>query len=647
MTHTPATTPAVPLYLGDGPDPVFGMFHDAPDGSPGAVAVLICPPFGWDEICSYRSRREWARELAAAGFPALRIDLPGTGDSGGSPRDPAQLAAWSEAVACAARQLRARTGCARLAAIGIGLGGLLICNAIAAQAPIDDVILWGVPARGRTLVRELRVFGNLEESGADPDAAKDTDPTPRAACEMGGDGSFELGPLTEQDSAATGPLAGEDLAPAPPTGSVWAGGFLLSAETARALEELDVAALAFPNGRPRRALMLDRDGISVDKRLLERLRKLGASVSVTSGEGYGAMMAKPHLARSPRAVFAQVSAWLREDAPEERPASVGAPGEPAPGWSPQDRVGLSVAGKLIQERPLSVEQPFGGLLGILTEPVTAPRAQLCAVMLNAGAIRRIGPNRMWVESARRWAAWGVPTLRLDLQGIGDADGDGERLTELAELYDPKLVDQVCAALDALEVQGLGPRFVLAGLCSGACWSFHAALRDERVAAALMLNPRALFWHPSLEAARDLRRGALRSSSWPKILRGEVSLERMFDLARSAPFALPRRALRRRRAHRRGEDELGRALDKLRDAGKQLHFMFSGEEPLYEELMQEGRLDRTDRWPNVSFHFLPGKIHTLRPFPAQQRAHALLDRALRRELQRTAQSSAARAPEHPV
>lgn len=133
-------------------------------------------------------------------------------------------------------------------------------------------------------------------------------------------------------------------------------------------------------------------------------------------------------------------------------------------------------------------------------------------MLNAGAIRHIGPNRMWVEIARRWAAHGVPTLRLDLEGIGDADGDGERFTELAELYVPELVGQVRAALDAIEARGVGRRFVLCGLCSGAYWAFQGALLDERVTAAFLLNPQALFWDPSLEITRDFRRGMLRASS---------------------------------------------------------------------------------------------------------------------------------------
>ena len=66
-----------PFYLSGGGEPVLSLFHPAA----GDVAVLMCPPFGWDDICSYRSRRDWAERLATAGYPALRFDLPGTGDS--------------------------------------------------------------------------------------------------------------------------------------------------------------------------------------------------------------------------------------------------------------------------------------------------------------------------------------------------------------------------------------------------------------------------------------------------------------------------------------------------------------------------------------------------------------------------------------
>jgi len=55
----------------------------------------MCPPFGWEEMCSHRSRRAWALMLASLGYPTARLDLPSTGNSGGVPSDPNRLDAWT------------------------------------------------------------------------------------------------------------------------------------------------------------------------------------------------------------------------------------------------------------------------------------------------------------------------------------------------------------------------------------------------------------------------------------------------------------------------------------------------------------------------------------------------------------------------
>ncbi len=602
---SPSSTPAaLALYLHDGPEPVFGVFHATANPSPDATAVLICPPFGWDDTCSYRSRREWARRLAEDGFPCLRIDLPGTGDSGGSPHDPERLKAWSDAVGAATAELRSRTGCARIAAIGIGLGGLLVCHAISGGVPIEEVVLWAAPARGRSMLRELRTFASLEDS--------------------------ELVAAPEKATAPTVSAAGE----------VWVGGFVLTAETAATLEALDVGNLALPPGRPRRALLLGRDGIAVDRRLRERLEQAGADVTLSAGEGYGEMMARPHDARSPIAVFAEVSEWLAAGAPvarDEGAAPLGSP--PVRSQPTSSSVELDVGGDCIRETPITIDQPFGELFGILAEPTGGSRGDVCAVLLNAGAIRRTGPNRMWVETARRWAALGVPTLRLDVEGIGDADGDTSRFGELAALYVPALVGEVRGALDDLAERGFGPRFVLAGLCSGAYWAFHAALSDERVLAAYMINPRALFWTPSLEVSREVRQALVQISAWRRVLRGEIPMRRMVGLAYHAPGVLARRGLARlarRAARRRGGDQLDRAFDRLRDAEKHVKLIFSANEPLYGELESEGRLDRLERWPNLDVELIAGQDHTLRSADSQSSANATLDRAIDGELRRVQQ-----------
>ena len=72
---------------------------------------------------------------------------------------------------------------------------------------------------------------------------------------------------------------------------------------------------------------------------------------------------------------------------------------------------MTIGGALIRETPITVEHAHGSLFGVLAEPDLDVPAPVCAVLLNAGALRHIGPGRMWVELARRWTAKGVPTLR--------------------------------------------------------------------------------------------------------------------------------------------------------------------------------------------------------------------------------------------
>lgn len=150
------------FYLLPHGEPIFAIYDDADRTAQSDVDVLICPPFGWDDMCSYRSRRDWAERLARDGHPTLRLDLPGTGDSAGQPGDPGRLDAWTEAITAGAEWLRTQGECRRIAAIGIGLGGLLAWRSASFGAPIDDLVLWAVPSRGKTLVRELRAFSRLE-----------------------------------------------------------------------------------------------------------------------------------------------------------------------------------------------------------------------------------------------------------------------------------------------------------------------------------------------------------------------------------------------------------------------------------------------------------------------------------------------------
>ncbi len=541
-----------PSYLDVGGESVLVLLHSAAEPRRD-TAVLMCPPFGWDDTCSYRSRRAWAESLAAQGFPVLRLDLPGTGDSTGSARDRARVAASVAALTVAGAWLRAATGCTRVAAVGIGLGGLYACAAASGGATFDDLVLWAVPARGRAVVRELRAFARLGAGSTMPD------------------------------------------------GAVAANGYLLSAETVADLDALDLTALGPP--KIARALLLDRDGLPVDEALCEALA--GAAVTVAPGPGYAALMARPQESLPPYDVMARVAAWLGVAA---------GPGAAPPLVATVGKVALDGG----YERMLTST-------AILAEPAGA-HAGLTAVLLNAGAIRRTGPNRMWVEIARRWAARGVPTVRVDLHSIGDAPGEDCWTGADGQFYEESYRAEITALLDTVVAQGLPARFVLIGLCSGAYWSFHVAQDDPRVVGVVLVNPLTFAFDPYAVVVRTSRvlRRVWQASGWRRLLRGRSSIANVGRVLRAAAtrivVAPRRRGLRAPAAP---------GFDRLRDRGVRTLLVFSPGEPLREDLAREGLFDRLDRWPNLAVRILDGPTdtHTIQPLAMQAQVHALVDAEL--------------------
>jgi alpha-beta hydrolase superfamily lysophospholipase len=589
---TVALPPARPLYLGGRAGPIFGLFHAPPEGvGPLRTAVLIVPPWGWDETASYTGRRAWADELAQAGHPTLRIDLPGAGESGGTAADPGLAAAWEDAIASAAAWLATASGVSRVAAIGLGLGGLLTAAAIAHGAPIDDMVLWSAPLRGRAFLREQRAFSALQDT------------------RLGGTGE----PAT-------------DLLP---EGWLESGGFLLSAETIADLGSLEMATLAFEGLR--RALLLERDGIANDGALEAQLRSAGVDVTTAPGPGWTGLVFHPEQYDPPVRVFGRVTAWLAE-APPSHARATGIEPPPVAGTSATLEGGIG-----IRESPIRIEQPFGTLFGVLGEPADGPPADVTAVFLNAGAVRRIGPNRLWVETSRRWNARGIATIRVDLEGIGDADGDPGRYRDVGNFYTAEIGRQVGSIVDELERRGFGPRFVLIGLCAGGYWAFHTGAADPRIVEAIILNPRAMIWDPDLLTRREAKavRRLIEPALWDRVLHGQVPATRMVDISRAMVRTATSAATTRLR--RIGADQpmpsavtqAEALLDALRRHGTRVILAFADDEPVRDELEADGLLAHLGRWPNVVLTHLPGRDHTLRPVVAQRAYHELLDGELAR------------------
>lgn len=139
----------VPFYFGPGRE-LFGFFHPAVAAA--GTAVLLCYPLGAEQIRCHRLYRQLAHALSESGFPVLRFDYFGTGDSAGRSAD-VDWARCVADVATAAGELRMRSGCPRLLAFGARLGANAALAAAAAR--FEGVVAWDAIDDGAALVRGL------------------------------------------------------------------------------------------------------------------------------------------------------------------------------------------------------------------------------------------------------------------------------------------------------------------------------------------------------------------------------------------------------------------------------------------------------------------------------------------------------------
>jgi alpha-beta hydrolase superfamily lysophospholipase len=439
--------------------------------------VLICNPLGDDYVRAHRSLRHLAEDLCAAGFSVLRFDFHGTGDSAGSERDPGRVAAWRRDVRTAIDELRARTGSAEVAIIGLRLGATIAAEVASERRDVASVVLWHPFSDGASFTSETLRMHKMHR-------------------------------MLEPDSFAAGPPDYVDGAEAL--------GFFLTNETIDDLKRVDLLALARPPARS--VLVIGAANVPSEGPLLAHLRAIEAEVAYRHLPGHKFLIAINHRSEVPQTVIDEIVGWLDEQHPDRANAAH-----------------VPVVDQSVLEGAELSEEPFvfgtsHRLFGVLVRP-SAERARAdraAVIMTNAGTVHRIGPHRLYVELARELAELGFYVLRMDLSGIGDS-AIGASPENLC--YPATGVADCQEAMNALGRRLGVERFIIAGLCSGGDIAFQLGLKDPRVSGVVMMNPRTFCVHDlalveAYKGARYYQDSLFKKEKWKKLLSGQVDVVRV-------------------------------------------------------------------------------------------------------------------------
>jgi alpha-beta hydrolase superfamily lysophospholipase len=558
-SHVREGAASEPLYFASGDHQLFAWLHWPSGAQASDMGVVICRPFGQESVCAHRSMRAFAEMAAALGLPTLRFDYLGTGDSADTDPGADQIEAWLRDVVAAANELRRRTGVERVCLLGFRLGALLA--ALGARAAAADALLLVAPAlSGRRYLRELRTMA------------------------LAGAGAAHA---NRSDKQAAGAGAG----------ALEAGGYVLSAATVARLSQIDVTKILDVPAAD--VLIIDRDDLPTASAWSKALVQLGVRTRYTALPGFvKMMMTPPQFARVPETMLQAAREWLREcSAPLERVAPAGTyPG----GRRSSAKTELTVGGGADDVRALPHERPvsFGPeamLFGIVSEPPAGDRLEGAVILLNAGADLHIGPGRLHVSIARRWARRGYVVLRMDLAGLGDSATRAGRPDD--EVFPPAAIDDLRAAIDLIRAQYDVGEVTLAGLCSAAYHTLQGAIAGLAVSRILMVNPNNLSWNEGMapgdlqlvDVVRDGSRKRASLENLKRLVRGEIDVPMVGRLylhrARMMIEALVRDAARS--VHIRLPRDLGGELQDLVARGVKVVFVFARGEPGVELLRIQG------------------------------------------------------------
>jgi pimeloyl-ACP methyl ester carboxylesterase len=369
--------------------------------------------------------RSLAISLAAKGFVTLRFDYDGTGDSSGGVNDAGRDELWIASVVEATSYLRS-LGLETVSAVGMRLGATLI--GVAAdrhQLDFSAIVLWDPCDSGRSFLREINALEALRRD------------------------DFHI--------VAGAPVETSE--------------FVFSTRTAEEIRRVELSTTSVAFGE--RVLIVSRVDRVMSKRLLARLANENAEWQTTD-EQATLLDVDPMQAVLPQHTLDNIVAWLCATKTKLTSIDVG--------QNPRSAVVTMEEGRFAVNEHI-IEIGPERLFAIVTEPIGQIHGPLI-VMFNAAIEEHTGPSRLWVDLSRRWAGYGVRSVRFDMRGLGDSPWPP--LPPEDEFFFEDWLEDVLVVTRELNPDDAS-NSVFIGLCSGAYWATEAAL-ELRARGVCVINP---------------------------------------------------------------------------------------------------------------------------------------------------------------
>ncbi len=138
-----------PSFLAFQDQKIFTVLHPAASLEEGFV---FCYPAPQDMLRAHPSQVSLAKKLQSLGFPVLRFDYSGTGDSSGSIQT---ISRWKDETLAVVQDFKRRTGVEKISLLGTRLGGSIAILASQEQG-FKRLLLWDPIADGSDLLKSYR-----------------------------------------------------------------------------------------------------------------------------------------------------------------------------------------------------------------------------------------------------------------------------------------------------------------------------------------------------------------------------------------------------------------------------------------------------------------------------------------------------------